>query len=787
MAVEGLQRTLLVGLGKAGAQVVDRLLARLEALFGPIGILAGIAVRAEGDAQAGLATVDDVLCVSPEASFDGWRADPSPGSPVPAPPWPAPSWDRDGTRAGTDQGGQVQAGQALEGMVADVLRRISRLAHLTTLAGRGLTLCYPDEVHLVLVADVSQPWVTHSLAAVADSLHESVYHTLACESRLTGLLLLPDTSATPSPQSQESNAPPQSTILPIYQSTNLPTYQSTTLPIYHPPTLPFSACFIASQTNEAGLVMGDAADLARHASHFLALLIGSPLGTATGEPAWEAGELPGPEGAPLASFGLAAVRWPGQELGRALSARWAQSLLAWLTAQAAGAEEEANAAAQLLVAAERVAPPLLVESLAGLMPGLPGHLADEAPDPPWPWQMVDVQKRLEAGAQGWEEAWPAARGVWEPALAEISQAWRAAASGWLAQHIGESEAGALAQARAHLAVLDELLEAFVEGVQAYVEEAEADLVAVERKMGAAAASLAGAVAAFPASPLETLLRWGLRPLGWLRFWAECRHAQALAREYAHLLRARLAAWQALLLYEAVLPVYREWAAWWARQVEAWEGCAHQVARARESAHLVAWPEQVQAALAIANGPWTMELIEELYREALAPDDLAPEVAWTRLGPLARWVQDGIDAQEIVRHLSDYAADALVAWVALPVDLALLRQFPDREALQNWLAAFIAQARPFWRYDETTLAEQARSRVRLTTWLLLPEADASKPVPEGQGGLADLCRAWPQPPILLESQSPEELVAVSVRHRLPFTTLSTPPADEATGESGDFDV
>jgi hypothetical protein len=757
MAVEGLQRTLLVGLGEAGARVVDRLLARLEALFGPIGILAGIAVQAEGDAQAGLAAVDDILCVSAEASFD----------------------DR------YRQGGQVQAGQALEGMVADVLRRISRLAHLTTLAGRGLTLDYPDEVHLILVADVSQPWVTHSLAAVADSLHESVYHTLACESRLTGLLLLPDTSATPSPQSQENDAPPQSTNLPTYQPTNLP-IQSTNLPIHHPPTLPFSACFIASQTNEAGLVVGDAADLARHASHFLALLIGSPLGTAAGEPAWETGELPGPERAPLASFGLAAVRWPGQELSRALSARWAQSLLAWLTAQAAGAEEEAGAAAQLLVAAERVAPPLLVESLAGLMPGLPGHLADEVPDPPWPWQMVDVQKKLEAGAQGWEEAWLAARGTWEPALAEISQAWQAAASGWLAQHIRESEAGVLARARAHLAALDELLAAFVEGVQAYIEEAEADLTAVERKMGAMAASLAGAVAAFPASPLETLLHWGLRPLGWLRFWAECRHAQALAREYAHLLRARLAAWQALLVYEAVLPAYREWAAWWARQVEAWEGCAHQVACARESAHLVAWPEQVQAALAIANGPWTMELIEELYREALASDDLAPEVAWTRLGSLAHWVQDGIDAQEMVRHLSDYAADALAAWVALPVDLALLRQFPNRQALQDWLAAFIAQARPFWRYDETTLAEQARSRVRLTTWLLLPEADPSKPVPEGEGGLADLCRAWPQPPILLESQSPEELVAVSVRRGLSFASFAIPPANE-TREGSEDDV
>jgi hypothetical protein len=719
MSAEGLQRTLIIGLGETGARVADRLLAHLSANLGQLGVVEGIVVRAAEDGGDDLTWIDTALSVSPGAFFAEWRGE----------------W---------------------ETMLADALRRISRLEHLTRLGEQGLRLRRADEVHLVLIADVSQPWVACSLADVADSLHEGVYRTLTCDSALTGLWLLADTGdSSDNPQCQ-GNATSSRSSLPVSQPSYLPSLHSLAENNLSG-DLFNRGCFVASATNEVGLVIGDADDLVRHAAHFLSLLLASPLEIAADGMEWNVGGLAGREGVPLISFGLAAVRWPGQELVEALSRRWAESVLARLTAPIAGVEEEAQPAAQRLIAGDRLAPPLLIERLAGEMPGLSNYLADEVADPPWPWQLVDVQKRLEAGAQDWEDAWLAARGALESTLTEVEKRWQTAAPGWLAQQVGMAERGALVRTKAHLAALNGLLEAFVEGVEAQAEEAGADLVEVERQMGATAAKLAEVVAAFPASPLEMLLHWGLRPLGWLRRWAACRHAQTIARRYAHLLRNRLMIWQVSYLYDTLLPVYREWATNWKKQVDAWEHCVRQISKASQSPALATWQEQVEEALTGAGGPWTVELVEELYRSAGAADELAPEVAWGRLGPLAQWVEAGLDAGEVVQRLCDYAADALTPWVALPVDLALSRQIPDEEALADWLVSFVDQASPFLRYDEAALAEEARSQVRRDTWLLLPGADDSR--------LARLYQDWPAPPIPLISQSPEELIAITIRRGL----------------------
>ena len=739
MMAEGLQRTLIVGLGEAGAGVVDQFLARLAATMGPTGIVEGIVVLATDDEQANPASAEATLLVSSESSFADW---------------------------------QVELGV----VVAGALRRISRLDQLTTLASHGLSLRYPDEVHLVLVADVGQPWVACSLGGVSGSLHESVYDALTCDSGLTGLLLLSETKDLTSTKSVKCEEPAPSPSLPTHDHSDHPAFLRLTDKLSG--DVFNRGCFLATLTNESGLVIGDTDDLVRYAAHFLSLVVTSPLETAVTEEMWSGGGLSIGERMELSSFGLRAIRWPGQELAKILSARWTGALLERLTAPLPKVEEEARTAAQRLVAGERLAPPLLVESLAELMPGLPAHLADEVPDPPWPWQLVDVQDRLEAGAQSWEDTWMVARNELEPALAETGEEWQTSASRWLTQQIAGTGMGDLAQMLAHLGALNELLEAFVEGVETQVEEVEADLVAVERRMGNVAASLTALIATFPSSPLETLLRWGLHPPGWLRIWTKCRRAQALARSYAHLLRARLMAWQSLCLYEAVLPFYRERLTIWRKQVDAWKRCARQMTKASQLPALGGWREHIEEALAASRGPWTMDLVEELYQSALTADDLTPEVAWQRLGPLSQWVVEDLDAREMIRRLGDYAADALTPWITLPVDLALIRQFSEEEALEDWLVAFVAQASPFLRYDETTLTEKVRAQVRRDVWLLLPGGETSSLAPSLQG--------WPQPPVLLNNQEPQELVAAVVRHGVILATLSGLTPDGTQGDQGSED-
>ena len=182
--------------------------------------------------------------------------------------------------------------------------------------------------------------------------------------------------------------------------------------------------------------------MARRAARFLALLMTSSL---------ETDALQRPFGtAPFASFGLAAVSWPGQALVNALSARWARNVLTRLTAPVTGAEERAHAAARWLVSAKRLAPPFLIEKLSALIPPMPGHLVDDVPDPPWPWQLADAKARLEAKAQRWEDEWHAVRTTSEHTCSEVHADWHNTVQIWLDQQVTQTIEGALQNARAHI-------------------------------------------------------------------------------------------------------------------------------------------------------------------------------------------------------------------------------------------------------------------------------------------------------------------------------------------------
>ncbi|HHH40561.1 MAG TPA: hypothetical protein ENK56_00990 [Chloroflexi bacterium] len=696
MNPEGIQRTLMVGLGEGGAHVVAASLARLRERLASDGVVAGLAVQvAEADEPPPLSAT---LTISPETPFARWQ-------------------------------------EEFEAMVGPLLRRVSRLDHLTALVQQGLSLRRAGEVHLILVADLAEPWVGRTLMAVAGALRASVHRTLACDAGLTGLLLLPPAA--------ESDPPCPGKPLPGAGEV-----------AGDGPGNPFDrGCFLVSPTNEAGLVVGDSEALIHRTAHFLALLVTSPLGAAVAESDWDPAGPSGWEPSSLASFGLAAIRWPGPALVEALSARWAGELLARLTASIPGVEEEADAAARRWAAGERLAPSFLLERLSTLAPAPPNPLADGVPDPPWPWELVGLRERLEAAVRRWEEAWQATDEALTTALAEARATWREAARRWLDRQLASPAEGALRRIGARLEAVARLLRAFVEEVEAGVEEAHRELEAVEEQLAAAAEALSRHLAPLPGSPLAALLRWGSHPLRWPRRWGQCRWAQDLARHHAHLLRARLVALRTLRLHERALPCYRAMQAAWAEVLEAWACCSAQVIQAAGSPTLAGWQEQQQAALESSGGPWTPALVEALYEAA---EDLEDGPLWDPPGPLRRWMEEGTPAEEIEGQLRDHAAGRLRPRLLLPVDLALARQMADEAHLADWLAAFVAQASPFLRYDETALTEESRARTRLDRWLLLPGGERSP--------LARLCQRWSQPPLLLESQEPGEMIAVTVRRR-----------------------
>lgn len=267
---------------------------------------------------------------------------------------------------------------------------------------------------------------------------------------------------------------------------------------------------MAGLTNEAGLIVGDIQQLIRSTVSFLRLLWPA---AATISPVWESRAAGGWETG-LISFGIALIRWPDAELVAILSRRWTRALLKQTlrppqaNRPAPDLARQAREAGQQWIMSQKLAPPLLLERLAEPMPSLPHHLPDLAPDPPWPWLLVKTQARIEQAARRWQDEWLAAgQARLQPILRDAQAAWRQQADTWLRQHLAQPEPGAVLKTRSYLAAMSELLRAFVEGIEQKLDEAEADLVEVERQLSQTAERLIAELAGFPKSPLDVLFKW----------------------------------------------------------------------------------------------------------------------------------------------------------------------------------------------------------------------------------------------------------------------------------------
>lgn len=440
-----------------------------------------------------------------------------------------------------------------------------------------------------------------------------------------------------------------------------------------------------------------------------------------------------------------------------LSLRWSQELLQQLTlpppvkGSSSDLAGQSRQAAQQWLAGEKLVPPLLLDELAALMPAAPLTLAALVPDPPWPWLLMGVLPQLEQAARQWQEAWLNRRYLLQDKFLDRQNGWPDRAIEWLRQQLAPARSGVVLLAQSYIAAVTELLQAFIEGVEQKLDEAELDLAEIDGKMGELAGAVTDSVATFPASPLAAVWMWGLHPRRWLLAWSECRQAQTLARNLAHLSRSRLLTWQTISYYEDMLPFYRQLLADWVKIAGLWERTCRQVSEASRTLSELDWAGQLKTGLAASSGPWTESLALELYQEAVG---LNGERIWEQLETLTDWALESLEAEEIGQRLRDQTRQALRPVLALPVDGALRRQFPDDDLLAGWLAGLAEQARPFWRYDETALAEAARAQTRLDTWLLLPHGEASP--------VAAATANWPRPPVIRPSRKPDEVAVVTLR-------------------------
>lgn len=699
--VARLQRTLVVALDEVGLQAAAALTGRLAALLGPAGVIGLVLVspgeKGEDETEPApfyLARLAIPTGDYPE--FSRWR-------------------------------------QRFEETVAAALQQISSLAHLDQLARQGRSLANPDEVHLVLIAGLAGRPGYRTLTTVAGALRECVARTLGCQAGLTGLLL--SSALNPGPVENRSDEDPASSFEEDHRQMELG-------------YLFDRGCYLAGPTNEAGLTLGDTAALAGRAAHFLALLMVAAL-----EPGQAGSETTLDEMVP-ASFGLAAVQWPGRAVAGALSRRQAGEILARLTAAPPAGEDwvrQAREAAQGLVLAERVAPPLLLEHISDLVPALPDLLAGQVPDEPWPWLLQHTPERLEEAARAWEEGWLAARREADPGLSGRAGRWREAGRRWLQETWAGRPGGAVLRCQANLAAMTDLLQAFAGGVEERLAETETDLAAVEQQIGKTARALDQGLGALPSSPLAAVLKLGWRPWHWLRALEQCRQLQATARQMAHLVRHRLLLKRAAWLLEETVPFYQQLAADWAGLAHDWGRRLAQVSDAAGSPALTGWPDQLAGVL--STGPWTVEMVEAWYKEILAAED----ESWSGSGCLAGLFRPGgpgLTAEEILARLAEEAAETLLRQMAVPLETVLARQFPAEPDRAAWLAALVAQASPFWPFDEAALGETARAQVRTAAWLLAPHGPDSS--------LAGLVKDWPRPPVLATNPAPQELAAVSVR-------------------------
>lgn len=654
---EGVQRVVIVGLGQYGVQLANHVLGQLQRQYGDLDIFTGLGIC---DADSPQAQVDHL-----------WRTI-------------TVSFAGDGNKS-TFQ-------DIVQPYVQQVIHQVSQVNHLTQLAQQGIRLQRPDEIYGLILADLSLPNTT--LPWLIDLLQIKVSQYLAGGIALTGVLL---------------DLPPEADVDPANTDTDKPDRIAAKQPANRLPDIHFDrGCFLVSTMNEMGLSMQSPDQVLDRTAMFLVQLLTTSFATLILDQPWQT---------PWMSFGLSKAIWPYQHLAQYLGQRWASRTIRYLLGPPAFPEYKADRQARALLSETRLAPPLLLETLAPHIPPLPNNFDALVPSHPWPWKLNIIKTKFDQVIEDWQSAWQMA----QPNLSQVCQTaetrWNRTVETWFQQRLAQPQPGLLTEQAHYLQAITTLLDEVKAGLTVRLEEAEAALAQVEEAWVAQEKKLHHLIQHLPQTPLAMVLRWGWQPLAWLHFWLQCQQAHALARQNTATIRQWMLAQQTAWVYQALKPLYEQlWQTWQAHLV-AWQvGMAS--LEARHQACLDSLHQQsIADILSQSEGPWSSDWVEAHYQS----QTLSLTELWSAICQTFNLNEAANDEawETLLDQAQHYAASQLTKSFQYPIDVALMTHLPDEAIRQTWLTAFLNRSTPFWQYDETTMTEHCRSASRLAQWLTLP--------------------------------------------------------------------
>ncbi|HQI83426.1 MAG TPA: hypothetical protein PKV20_02470 [Anaerolineae bacterium] len=594
------------------------------------------------------------------------------------------------------------------------LHDISRLSHRPTLLAMGIS---PDRLEELAIWAVGAP--AEAVQAIARLAGQRADALLGNDALTMGIIVREGLA--------EADRPTSPARL----------LSTTTPPIFSGP------CFQVMPVNEAGLALDSPATLYEHIARFLLLHTCTPLRDV---PLWVTHDSM-MEAQDWATFGLVWLAWPG-EVAQAHGAQHLRALL--LPALREKSDTDADMAE--LFARMTPAPALLAGQLTPRELAAITSLDIKAPAPPEFWEVIGPGDHREHECVArWREAvqsWTALLDGHEAAWAALTRKSSATCGANLAHTLAQLlDDGGVVMAQHALQAFRHALETWVIAAEEREQEAQESLTHLEKMKEQVWTTLQARLAAMPRRSLGSLFRLIQRPLQVIQLYQNWRRIQEQYTRYMQVCAAVVGASVTLRQMQQTLIVYGQVDALLEQNQAAVERVAQGLERllALEPA-FPAWPE---ASLLLPDDP--QALLTALIAEHLPAHDALLAAFRQTWGPLSGFLSADLPEQEAVnRWLNALAAPLrdISIWEIVA------RRFPEPPARKVWLQELLAQARPFWRWDPTTLSDAERALSdAMTVWLTATEGVA-------------VCAESGEKVNAAPLDSPQQLAVVSLRWGVP---------------------
>jgi hypothetical protein len=472
-------------------------------------------------------------------------------------------------------------------------------------------------------------------------------------------------------------------------------------------------CFQVMPVNEAGLALDSPAALYEQIARFLILHTCTALRDV---PLWVS------HNSPMASqhwatFGLTWLAWPG-EVAQAHAAQHVRTLLLpALRGEFAEDGDLTETFSRIVPAPALLAGQLTPHELAAIT-----SLDIKAPAPPDFWEVIGPgdNREHECVAQwrevprGWSAMVDGHEARWTALTRKSSSAFATTLDQTLCQIL---DGGGIQAAHQALQAFRQTLETWVIAAEEREQEAQEGLTQLEKKKEQMWEALQALLSAMPRRSLGSLLRFMRRPLQIVQVHRNWRDIQERYARYMQLCAAAISAAVILRQMGQTLVVYRQMDALLEQHQTAIARIEQELERLLAlEPDLPAWPE---ASLLLPDDP--QALLMALIAKYLPARSALLETFRERWGALSSFLSADFPEQEALNRWLNALATPLRD---VSIWEIIARRFPESQTRKVWLQELLAQARPFWRWDPTTLSDAERALSdEITVWLTSTEGIA----------------------------------------------------------------